>query len=337
MQHCPPCPRFFAFRRVLVIAAALGIVALSIACGADDPAPQTGTIREFRDAESFAYVAAGTYQQGCSNGDKFCGFSEGRRRATISRPFWIQQTEATLGRWKAAAGDALFNRGQFDCFSMDCPVVSVGWYAVLGYANHLSKRAGLAACYTLTGCTDPENGRRDGRHDGCTNAAFSGPTVCNGYRLPTSAEWEYAARAGTTTATYGGHMDSDDCPLLSGGPGIPAGTPMTEIAWIFCIIGGWSYGVQPTARLRPNPWGLYDVLGNVSEWVWDAGELDPYAAGDAVDPVGPTGDKPVFRRVTRGGSFASDSATKVRASSRGSGDTLEGFDSVGFRLVRGAW
>jgi formylglycine-generating enzyme required for sulfatase activity len=132
--------------------------------------------------------------------------------------------------------------------------------------------------------------------------------------LPTEAQWELACRAGTTTATYAGDLrDEREDAVLD------------DIAWYHANTG---METSEVALKRPNPWGLYDMLGNVYEWCADSPRN--YTNQTATDPVGPVGPG----RVIRGGSWYGY-ARDVRAADR---DWLEPgyrFDGIGFRLARG--
>lgn len=178
----------------------------------------------------------------------------------------------------------------------DRPVEQIRWVDAALFCNARSKAEGLTACY-----------------DEVT-------LVCNfeatGYRLPTEAEWEYAARAGTETDYFFGDTTRD-------------------LARYACFKGNARQKTDPVGHHRANPWGLYDMLGNVAEWCNDVYAADYYANSPADDPHGPdNGDK----RVLRGGSWKS-SAASCRVTARkgqigGFTDACFTGDTLGFRCVR---
>ena len=208
-------------------------------------------------------VPAGTFMMGCSPGDGECGSNEhSAHQVTLTNAFYIGKTEVTQAQWTANMGS---NPSGFSGYSdsPSRPVEQVSWNMIASTGGFMS---------------------------------------ITGLRLPTEAEWEYACRAGTTTAHYG---------------------ELSAIAWWYP-----TDGTQPVASKLPNALGLYDTLGNVYEWCQDW--YGPYSAGSVTNPTGPnTGAK----RLMRSGSFYSYSIA-CRASRRDSQDQSYSYNHTGFRVAR---
>jgi formylglycine-generating enzyme required for sulfatase activity len=240
----------------------------------------------------------------------------------MTRDFLMQGTEVSQRQWTELSGGrnpSCFQTPELSLCTAtnsnpDAPVESVDWYSALAFANELSAREGLERCYRLNGCEAPDDGWHDGSHAGCLSASYIG-SECNGYRLPTEAEWELAARGRTREATYAGDLTDIDC----------EDSKLPTIAW-YC--GNSRARTQPVAGLAPNAFGLFDMLGNVDEWVWDAYATYTPAASDPEGP--PTG---AFR-VVRGGNVDSF-ARHVRAAHRDYEDPANRRSRRGgFRLAR---
>ncbi len=170
------------------------------------------------------------------------------------------------------------------------PVETISWYDAIAFCNALSKLDGFDTCYVITKV------KKENEHIVEANVVWDKNT--NGYRLPTEAEWEYACRAGTTTpfpfgntigtgeANYDGtvsYLDKDGSEHLR-----------DETKGIYRRVK------LPVDSLAANNWGLYNIVGNVFEWVWDY--FSTYTATKQTDPTGPGNGT---ERVRRSGAFGS--------------------------------
>jgi formylglycine-generating enzyme required for sulfatase activity len=277
----------------VVLSAAALMAASEAACsnGSGGKKPDTTTAetageRAAIPAIEFVQIHPGTFQMGCSPGDQQCLDTEmPAHMVNITKTFYLGRFEVTQAQWQAVMGT---NPSRFKGDSR--PVERVSWNDAQDFIAKL-------------------NARKDGYN----------------YRLPTEAEWEYAARAGNT-----------DSGLANLG----------QAAWFADNSG---HETHPVGQKAANKWGLYDMQGNVWEWMqdWHGG----YPRDKVTDPIGPTSAKEftvIFKggpvppgylpyRVLRGGSFDEDDQRKLRLSFRfGWPPQAPEPDEIGLRLARGA-
>jgi len=249
------------------------------------------------------WIPAGTFTMGSPTSEPYRSSDETQHQVTISKSFYMGKYEVTQEQYQAVTG---FNPSYFTSnpaageIQSRRPVENVTWYDAVEFCNKLSERESLTPTYTITS-RSPTSGYP------ITSATVTINWDANGYRLPTEAEWEYACRAGTTTAYYTGNTINDNT------------------GWYYSNSNSRTHevGLKP-----PNELGLHDMHGNVWEWCWDW--YGTYASGAQTDPRGAASGN---YRVRRGGGWDSG-ADYLRSASRYGNNPYSGGSSIGFRVLR---
>jgi formylglycine-generating enzyme required for sulfatase activity len=219
----------------------------------------------------FVLIPAGSFTMGADKNFKAASDDETpQHRVSISKPFYLGKHEVTQAQWEAVMGN---NPSRFE--GRDNPVEMVSWDDTQEFIQRLNRQEGHKR-----------------------------------YRLPTEAEWEYAARAGTT----GAYSFGDDVGQLG------------QYAWYGANCRGRTH---PVGQKQPNPWGLYDMHGNVWEWVQDWYGERYYSSSPGTDPKGPSSG---YYRVFRGGCWFFD-AERCRSANRNGSTPGLRYNVLGFRLA----
>ena len=246
-------------------------------------------IRHLADAEMVP-IRAGTFQMGSSEQEEGRLDHEGPMHAITVTSYECMQYLVTRRLYAELMGkDPGWPEGEADTR----PVNNVSWFDAVRFCNALSNRMNLTPCYS-----------------GLETQEVVWDDEADGYRMPTEAEWEYVARAGTQTAWCFGDDESE----------------LEKYGWFYKKSDS---RVHPIGKLEANLWGLYDMHGNLYEWCWDW-----YGAYNDEPQTNPDGAENGESRVLRGGAFF-DVPRDLRSAFR-YWDEPEFSDwGVGFRCVRG--
>ena len=233
----------------------------------------------------FSLIPAGQFTMGSPLEEKGRDLDEIQHNVTLTNPLLVGQSEVTQQLYELVT-----QRNPSQNRNPQHPVETVSWDDAVLFCNLLSEMEGLQPCYDLS-----------------SRYVFMTPSLhCEGYRLPTEAEWEYAAAA-TQSTVYSGSDTID------------------AVAWIFTNSNQKS---QPVKSKASNLWGLYDMSGNVQEWVWN--NYIPYSVDDDFNPIGPADGT---YRSLRGGGYTHN-PRRTRVHDRDKAVPRLRTPYIGFRIVR---
>ena len=213
----------------------------------------------------------------------------------ISNPLLVGRCPVTQGLWEAVMGQSLRSR-YAEHSGRSKPIINITWFDAIRFCNELSAKQGLTFAYSFL---DPMS----------TEPEVHWDRSSNGFRLPSEAEWEYFARAGTTTPYWSGSSADQ----------------LRASEWT----GEDAAELPDVGKKLPNPWGLYDTNGLVGEWCWDW--YGPYPSAPQTDPVGPPSGT---GRVWRGGRwFWKERPEYFRSADRDQMLPVNSDRAVGLRVV----
>jgi formylglycine-generating enzyme required for sulfatase activity len=257
-------------------------------------------------------ITAGTFQMGSPENELGRTEYEIQHSVTLANSFYMGKYQVTQVQYQVVMGSNPSNfywnpaTGEIQGYR---PVERVSWYDALVFCNKLSVMEGLTPAYSIDGSTDPAAWGTVPTSSDATWNTVSIVAGSTGYRLPTEAQWEYACRAGTTTAYNLGDTWNDDW------------------GWIVTNSNDMTHEV---GKKLPNTWGLYDMHGNTRDWCWDWHSPFYYTNSPTNDPQGASSGA---NRVLRGGYYPLP-AQYSRSASRDGAPPSQRSVNIGFRLIR---
>ncbi|MDR1159565.1 MAG: SUMF1/EgtB/PvdO family nonheme iron enzyme [Syntrophomonadaceae bacterium] len=256
--------------------------------------------------ENFVLIQGGSFQMGSPDSEAWRGADEQQHTVTVS-DFYMGRYELTQEEYQELA---VYNPSTFS--GANLPVENLSWLDAILYCNVRSEKEGLTPAYAVNGET------------------VTWDRSADGYRLPTEAEWEYACRAGTTTPFYTENSISAEEANYYGHYPYQIEENYFSQGNLDTKPGEYRQTTFAVGEFSSNKFGLYDMHGNVGEWVWDY--YGEYSTQEQSDPPGPASGT---LRVYRGGGW-NDFAKNMRSAYRATLAADKGSFNIGIRLVRNA-
>lgn len=254
---------------------------------------------------NFVLIKGGSFVMGSPESEDWRSNDETQHSVSVAS-FYMAKYEVTQKEWREVTGKNPSN------FTGDkLPVESVTWLETIEFCNSLSRREGRTPVYTITG----------------GGLSVSWNRAANGYRLPTEAEWEYAARAGTKTPFYSRRVPGADDVNFYGHYPYQIEQNYFNDSVLETRPGVYRGKTVDVGSFAANPNGLYDIYGNVGEWCFDY-----YGDYGRSPQSNPTGASEGTRRVYRGGGW-NDFGKNLRSAYRAALSQDNGAYNVGLRLV----
>ncbi|MDE6797978.1 MAG: SUMF1/EgtB/PvdO family nonheme iron enzyme [Ruminococcus sp.] len=267
----------------------------------DEKQAEISDLKKNSENTQYTLIKGDTFSMGSPESEPERSSDEVQHNVTVG-DFYMSKTEVSQKDYTEIMGvNPSATKGD------DLPVTDVTWYDAVEYCNKLSQKEGLKPCYTISGDT------------------VTWDRSADGYRLPTEAEWEYSARANTSTPfSFGDYVHNSDANCYN------------AYGYNNDASGNWVNGSDaylrktvPVNQYPANDYGLYNMHGNVAEWVWDwYSEYDDTISN-------PTGNESGNAKVVRGGGW-NDHPKHIRSAYRGAQPADVGLYSIGIRPVRNA-
>lgn len=302
-------------RKTISLLLSLSFIFSLAACGhSEDPgtssqqpsASNSLEVTDMQAPENFVLIKGGSFQMGSPESEVWRSADETQHTVTVS-DFYMSKYELTQKEYEEITGS---NPSNFKGDNL--PVENISWLDAAAYCNARSERDGLTPVYTI-----------DGQNVSWDRSA-------NGYRLPTEAEWEYACRAGTSTPFYMENSPSAEDANYYGHYPYEIEDNYFSQGNLQIKPGEYRQTTVPVDSFSENPYGLYNMHGNVGEWVWDY--YGDYSADEQTNPAGPASGT---LRVYRGGGW-NDFAKNMRSAYRATLEQNKGSFNLGIRLVLNA-